>query len=83
METVRIGKKGQVSIPKAILRRLRLTGDTLMVVETTPAGAILLRPAGVYPIELYSDQRLSEFEKENRMTVHETAWVRRRTRRRS
>lgn len=68
METVRLGKKGQLSIPKAILRRLELEGDTLTVVDTTPDGGILLRTAGVYPIEIYSDRRLREFEKEDRVT---------------
>ena len=83
VETVRLGKKGQVSIPKAILRRLGLTGDVLLVVETTPDGGILLRPAGAYPRELYSDQQLRNFQKEDRITAGEAAWVRRRTRRSS
>lgn len=83
METVRLGKKGQVSIPKAILRRLGLTGDELLLVDTTPDGGILLRPAGVYPIEVYSDQRIQEFAREDRMTAREAAWVRKQIRRRS
>jgi AbrB family looped-hinge helix DNA binding protein len=81
METVRLGKKGQLSIPKTILRKLGLEGDTLMVVDTTPEGGILLRPAGVYPIEIYSDRRLREFRSEDRMTAREATWVRNRTRR--
>ena len=28
---------------------------------------IVLRPAGVYPIEIYSDERIKEFERENRI----------------
>jgi AbrB family looped-hinge helix DNA binding protein len=81
VETVRLGKKGQLSIPKVILRRLGLEGDALMVVDTTPDGGILLRPAGVYPIEVYSDRRLREFDKEDRLTAREATWVRKRTRR--
>lgn len=81
METVRLGKKGQVSIPRAVLRRLGLSGDTLLLVDTTPEGGILLRPAGVYPIEVYSDRRVREFQREDRMTAREAEWVRRRTRR--
>jgi AbrB family looped-hinge helix DNA binding protein len=81
VETVRLGKKGQISIPKAILRKLGLEGEALLVVDTTPDGGILLRPAGVYPLEVYSDQRLREFSKEDRITAREAAWVRRRIRR--
>lgn len=78
---MRLGKKGQLSIPRAILRRLGLEGDTLMVVDTTPDGGILLRPAGVYPVEIYSNRRLREFQNEDRMTAREATWVRKRTRR--
>jgi len=65
MELLKLGTKGQVTIPRAILRSVGLTGDTPLLVETTPEGAILLRPAAVYPIEIYSDERVEEFEREN------------------
>jgi len=65
MELVKLGKKGQVTIPRAILRSIGLTGDTPLLVETTPEGAILLKPAAVYPVEIYSEQRVAEFEREN------------------
>ncbi len=67
MQMVKLGKKGQVSIPKAVLKRLGLEGDTPMLVETTPDGAILLRPAGIYPLEIYSDERIREFNEADRM----------------
>jgi len=65
MELVKLGKKGQVTIPRAILRSVGLTGDEPLLVETTSDGAILLRPAAVYPVEIYSGQRIAEFEREN------------------
>ena len=65
MELLKLGTKGQVTIPRAILRSVGLAGDTPLLVETTPEGAILLRPAAVYPIEIYSDERVEEFEREN------------------
>src|SRR5206468_11274175 len=67
METVKLGKKGQMSIPKAILKRVGLEGDTTLLVDTTPEGAIVLRPAPIYPIEIYSDQRVREFAAADRM----------------
>lgn len=68
MDTVTLGSKGQVSIPKPALRRLGLEGGALLVVETTEDGAIVLRPAGVYPVEIYGEERLAEFEVADRMT---------------
>ncbi|MFO1431534.1 MAG: AbrB/MazE/SpoVT family DNA-binding domain-containing protein [Candidatus Competibacteraceae bacterium] len=67
MELVKLGKKGQVSIPKSILRKLGLEGDITLLVDTTGDGAILLRPAGVYPIEIYSDERIREFDQTDRI----------------
>lgn len=67
METIKLGKKGQVSIPKGILKRLGLEGDVTLLVDTTSEGAIVLRPAAVYPIEIYSDKRVREFDAADRM----------------
>ncbi len=65
MELVKLGKKGQVTIPRAILRSVGLTGDAALLIEATPEGGILLKPAAVYPVEIYSEQRVAEFEREN------------------
>ena len=67
MELVKLGKKGQVSIPRSILKKLGLESDMSLLVDTTGDGAILLRPAAVYPIELYSDERVREFDEADRM----------------
>ena len=80
MEIVRLGKKGQISLPKAVLRRLNLAGEALLLVDVTPEGGILLRPAGVYPIELYSEERIREFRAEDRLTPQEARRVKRRSR---
>ncbi len=67
MEMIKLGKRGQVSIPKSVLSRLGLEGEIPLLVETTEDGAILLRPAGVYPIEIYSEERIEEFDAGDRM----------------
>jgi len=67
MEIINLGKRGQVSIPKSVLSRLGLEGEIPLLVETTEDGAILLRPAGVYPIEIYSDERIEELDAADRM----------------
>lgn len=71
MELIKLGKKGQLSIPKAILKRLGLEGDTMLLVETTADGGIILRPAGVYPIEMYTEERIDEFLSGDRLTNEE------------
>ncbi len=77
MELVKLGKSGQVSIPRAILRRLGISGEQAFLVETTPDGAIVLTQAGVYPIEIYSDERVEAFDEEDRLTAGEAAKLKR------
>ena len=61
MDVVKLGKKGQVSIPAAILKKLGLEGGRHLIVELADDGAIVLRPAGIYPIEIYAEERIAEF----------------------
>lgn len=61
MELVKLGKKGQLSVPRSVLRQVGITTETPVLVEATEDGAILIRPAAVYPVEVYSDERVEEF----------------------
>ena len=76
MDIVKLGKKGQLSLPASVLRKLGLEGAGTLLVDTTDDGAVILRPAAVYPIELYTDARIKEFERANRHTEAEKARVR-------
>ena len=71
MQLVKVGSKGQVSIPKNILERLGIRKETTMLVELAVDGAIILRPAGVYPIEIYSEERLREFAEADQLSSRE------------
>ena len=75
MQLVKLGKKGQLSIPKPILKQAGISGETPLLVETTDDGAIILRQAGVYPIEIYSDERIASFLEEDRMTPEQAALI--------
>ncbi len=75
MNLIKLGKKGQVSIPQGVLRQLGIAPDTPLLVETTDDGAIVLRQVSVHPIEIYSDERLAEFAREDTMTPAQAARV--------
>ena len=72
MDMVKLGKKGQVSIPRAVLKRVGIAGEVPLLVETTEDGAIILRQAAVYPVEMYSDARINEFLLEDRLSPEES-----------
>ena len=73
MQLVKLGKKGQVSLPKALLQRVGISGETSLLVDATDDGAIVLRQAGVYPIEIYSDERIASFLEEDKMTPEQAS----------
>jgi AbrB family looped-hinge helix DNA binding protein len=62
VESVKLGKNGQIAIPRAVMKRLALTGNETLLLDVTEDGAIRLRPAAVLPLEMYSDARIHEFE---------------------
>ena len=59
--TVTITSRGVVTLPVKLRRALGLRADDHLIAETTPEG-LLLRPAVTVPIELYTEQRIREFD---------------------
>ena len=53
--------RGVITLPTKLRKALGLSADDQLIAETTPEG-LLLRPAVTLPIELYSDERLREFD---------------------
>ena len=76
MDVIKLGKKGQLSLPAAMLRKMGIEGAATLLAEATEDGAVILRPAAVYPVEVYTPVRLKEFEEANRHTETESARVR-------
>ncbi|GEM88367.1 hypothetical protein MGR01S_29920 [Meiothermus granaticius NBRC 107808] len=76
MELAKLSRKGQVSIPRRLLRALGMEGEGYFLVELSPDGGILLRPAGVYPIEMYSQERIEAFLQEDALTPEENEKLR-------
>jgi AbrB family looped-hinge helix DNA binding protein len=66
--TIKLSARGTVTLPRSIRQSLALKGNDVLVVESTPAG-ILLRPAAVYPLELYTDEQLAVFEEQNNRAI--------------
>ncbi len=62
-ERVTINDRGVVTIPAALRRAFGLRAGEELIAEETPDG-ILLRPAVSVPIELYSEERIAEFARD-------------------
>ena len=59
--TLTITGRGVITLPAKLRQALGLAADDQLIAETTPEG-LLLRPAVTLPIEMYSEDRLREFD---------------------
>lgn len=60
---VTITSRGVITLPARLRRALGLRADDQLIAELTPEG-LLLRPAVTLPVEIYSEQREREFDRE-------------------
>ena len=56
-----------------IVKCLGIVENTPMLIDVTTDGAIVLRQAAVLPVEIYSDARIAEFEREGTVSDNEAA----------
>ena len=59
--TLTVTRRGVVTLPAKLRQALGIKADDQLIAETTPEG-LLLRPAVTLPIEMYSDERIKEFD---------------------
>jgi AbrB family looped-hinge helix DNA binding protein len=59
--TLTVTDRGVVTLPAAIRRALGIGADDQLIAEVTSEG-LLLRPAVTLPIEIYSAERVREFD---------------------
>ncbi len=59
--TLTVNNRGVVTLPAKLRHALGLKASDQLIAETTPQG-LLLRPAVTLPLELYTPERLQEFD---------------------
>jgi len=63
--TVIVNSRGVVTLPAKLRQSLGIKADDHLIAEATPDG-LLLRPAVTLPVEIYTDERIAEFDREER-----------------
>ena len=63
MTTIQVNQRGTLTLPKQIRKKLGLEKGGSLMALTTDDG-VVLKPAVVFPIEMYSDDRIKEFDAE-------------------
>jgi antitoxin PrlF len=59
--TLTVTRRGVVTLPAKLRQALGIKADDQLIAETTPEG-LLLRPAVTLPVEIYSEERIREFD---------------------
>lgn len=59
--TITMTSRGVITLPVKLRQALGLKADDQLIAETTPQG-LLLRPAVTLPLELYTEERVREFD---------------------
>jgi bifunctional DNA-binding transcriptional regulator/antitoxin component of YhaV-PrlF toxin-antitoxin module len=59
INVIHINKRGTLTLPKEMRRRLGIDRNAQVVAEETGQG-ILLRPGATFPVELYARERLAQ-----------------------
>jgi AbrB family looped-hinge helix DNA binding protein len=59
--------RGTLTLPAEIRRRLGLEEGDVLMVEVRD-GSVVLTPTVLTPVELYTDERVAEFDGASRMT---------------
>jgi AbrB family looped-hinge helix DNA binding protein len=71
----KVGRRGTVVLPARLRRRLGIEEGSFVVAEEREGG-ILIRPATVLPVEVYSPERRAEFLLNNAVDAQDYRRVR-------
>jgi bifunctional DNA-binding transcriptional regulator/antitoxin component of YhaV-PrlF toxin-antitoxin module len=70
MDTIQINARGTLTLPKPLRKKLGLEKGGIVIAEASEQG-VFLKPAVAYPIEMYTDARVAEFnEGEEELKKH-------------
>ena len=69
-QTVIVSERGQITLPQDIRKKLGIKAGTALVAQEE-SGKVILRPAAVTPIEIYSDQEIKDWLAEDKISDRE------------
>ena len=64
IKVININQRGTLTLPKEMRRRMGVRAHGQVVAEETDEG-VLLRAGVTFPVEMYSEERLAEFQRNN------------------
>jgi AbrB family looped-hinge helix DNA binding protein len=62
---VSVNGRGSLTLPKDVRNRLGIAKGGQVILDVNESGEVSLRPGAVFPVEIYSEVRIKEFEAMN------------------
>jgi len=66
-DTLIVSRRGQITLPAAIRKRAGIKEGGTVIIEDR-GNEIVLRPAAVFEIEMYTDKQVEGWDKADRLT---------------
>jgi AbrB family looped-hinge helix DNA binding protein len=65
IKVITVNERGALTLPKEVREKLGVTRGGQLVVDMDESGETVLRPGIVMPVEIYSKERIAEFQQMN------------------
>ena len=62
---VSVNQRGSLTLPKDVRDRLGIAKGGQVILDVNDGGAVTLRPGAVFPVEIYSEERVRQFDAMN------------------
>lgn len=79
-ETLKVSSRGQITLPATMRKRIGIREGGAVVIEDRD-DEIVLKPAAIFEIEMYSDRQIAEWESADRMSADDKAAILKRLKR--
>ena len=62
---VSVNQRGSLTLPKDVRDRLGIAKGGQVILDMSDSGAVSLRAGAVFPVEIYSEERIRQFDELN------------------
>ena len=69
-DTLIVSERGQITLPASIRKRYGIKGGSALIIEERN-NELLLKPAAVMELDIYSDSQIAAWEKADQLTDSE------------
>ena len=73
-DTLIVSERGQITLPATIRKKYGIKGGSALIIEERN-NELLLKPAAIMELDIYSDDQIAEWDKADQLTERERARI--------